>query len=324
MPDREKLVRLYELMTTIKQCDEKFRSLIGSGQLFFIYYSPRGQEAIAAAVGAALTAEDYLVTTYRGMHHHLAKGVSLRDLWAEFLGKAAGPCKGKGGPMHITDPRSGVMVTTGVVGSGLPIGVGLAMSSQLRGDGRVTVVTFGDGATNIGAFHEALNMAALWDLPVVFLCENNGYAESTARSLHQRIERISDRAVAYGLTGVTVDGNDPVAVYRAVRDAVARARAGEGPSLVEATTFRLFGHYFGDTMGYIPAEELQAAVADDPVPRFRSWLIESGHAKEGELADLEGAADAAIADAAEYAMALPPPDPEVELETDVYAEVMAL
>ena len=227
------------------------------------YYSPRGQEAVAAAMGAALAPTDYLVTTYRGLHDQIAKGVPLPVLLAEMLGRAAGTGKGKGGPMHVVWPDVGLMLTTGVVGSGLPIAAGLAWAAQ-RGaaggePGRVTVVCFGDGATNIGAFHEAANLAALWQLPVVLLCQNNGYGEHTAFADHQRIEHVADRAAAYGMPGVTVDGNDPEAVLGALRDATARARAGGGPTLVEAVTYRLFGHVFGDRMSYVDPAELEAA-----------------------------------------------------------------
>lgn len=320
-PERDTLVRLYESMTRIKQCDERFRSLLSSGQMFIIYYSPRGQEAIAAAIGTALRPDDYLVTTYRGLHDHLAKGVSMRDLWAEFLGRATGTCKGKGGPMHITDKKSGVMVTTGVVGSGLPIANGLALSSQVMGDGKVTVVTFGDGASNIGAFHEALNLASLWSLPVVFVCQNNGYGEHTAFAKAARQENVAVRAAGYAMPGVTVDGNDPPAVYGAVTEAVERARSGGGPTLVEATTYRFWGHYFGDAMAYMPPEEREAAMAADPVPRYRAWLIEQGHATEEQLAAFEAKVEEEITDAVEFAQSSPFPEAD-EIYTDVYAEVV--
>jgi acetoin:2,6-dichlorophenolindophenol oxidoreductase subunit alpha len=311
-------VRLYKTMTTIKLCDEEFRGQLAKGRIFIVYYSPRGQEAIAAAIGATLTRDDYLVTNYRGLHDHIAKGISLRDLCAEFLGRVGGTCKGKGGPMHITDPKNGIMVTTGIVGSGLPIGNGLALSSQLRGDGRVTVVTFGDGASNIGAFHEALNMAAIWDLPIVFVCQNNGYAEMSAFNKQQKNENVSIRATSYGMPGVTVDGNDPIASHTAMAEAVDRARSGGGPTLVEATTYRFWGHYLGDGMSYMPKEEREAAMAADPVPRFRRWLIDNDIAGESELAQIDERASAEVKDAFEFAHASPLPDTK-EAITDVYA-----
>ncbi|WP_293769685.1 thiamine pyrophosphate-dependent dehydrogenase E1 component subunit alpha [Sporichthya sp.] len=313
---------MYELMTTIKQCDERFRSMIAAGEIGFLHFPVRGQEVVAAALGVTLRHDDYLVTNYRGMHDSIAKGVSLGELWAEYLGKATGTCKGKGGPMHITDRKSGVMVTTGVVGSGTVIANGLAYASQLRQDGRVTAVTFGDGATSIGAFHEALNLAKTWNLPVVFLCQNNLYAEKTAYSKFQTTPTIGERASAYGLPGVTVDGNDALAIHDALQTAVEHARSGRGPYLVEAMTYRFFGHYFGDPMTYQSATEREAAIAADPVPRYRQWLIQLGHATEGELVAMDDAAKLLIDDAVEFALNSPDPD-LAELDLDVYAAEVA-
>lgn len=319
-PDAATCLALFDTMTTIKQTDERFRTLIGSGQIFLMYYSPRGQEAIAAAIGAALRPDDYLVTTYRGLHDQLAKGVSLRSLWAEFLGRSTGPCRGKGGPMHLTDRDAGVMVTTGIVGSGLPIANGLALAAQHRSEDRVTVVCFGDGATSIGAFHEALNLASLWSLPVVFVCQNNGYAEMTSYAKGQPVESVAARAPGYGLPGATVDGNDPVAMLEALSTAAERARSGAGPTLIEASTYRFWGHYFGDAMTYMPPEEREAAMTADPVSSFRARLIADGHATEEQLTAVETAAEAAIDDAVAFALDSPFPD-EAELDIDVYAEV---
>lgn len=320
-PSPDVLRAMFEMMTKIKLCDEKFRTLIKSGQIVVTYYSPRGQEVIPAAFSQLLRQDDYVVTIYRGLHDHIAKGVNLRDLWAEFLGKRAGTCKGKGGPMHITDPSAGLMVTTGIVGSGMPIANGFGLAAQLAGTDQVTVVNFGDGATNIGAFHEALNLASVWKLPVIFTCQNNRYAEHTAFADGTSAPTIAARGPGYSMPSVTVDGNDPIAMYAAARAAVGRARAGDGPTLVEAMTYRFHGHIMGDTMTYMPEEELAAAIEADPVPRFRAWLIEQGYLSEQEALDMEEALDAEIADAAEYAIACDPPDPS-EIEDDVYAEVI--
>lgn len=319
-PDRETLLRMFEIQSRIKLCDERFRTMLTSGQIQLIYYSPRGQECISAGWGVHLRPDDFVVTIYRGLHDHLAKGVPLRELWAEFLGRATGTCKGKGGPMHITHPASGLMVTTGIVGAGIPIANGLALAAQLRGTDQVTVVNFGDGASNIGAFHEGLNLAGAWKLPVVFVCQNNLYGEHTPYRAVTPIERIGDRGAAYGMPGVTVDGNDPVAVWAAMGEAVARARAGEGPTLVEARTYRFWGHLMGDAMEYMDRDERKAAMAADPVLRYRDWLVEHGHATEQQLAEMEEQITAAIDDAVEFALASPEPDP-AELWTDVYAEV---
>jgi acetoin:2,6-dichlorophenolindophenol oxidoreductase subunit alpha len=322
VPPREVLVHMYEVQHRIVQCDERFRSMLMGGQIQLIYYSPRGQECISAAYAEHLRPDDVVVATYRGLHDHIAKGVPLRELWAEFLGRSTGTCKGKGGPMHITHPASGVMVTTGIVGAGIPIANGFGLAAQLDGSDRVTVVNFGDGASNIGAFHEGLNLAAVWKLPVIFVCQNNQYGEHTHMRDATGVERISERAASYGMAGVTVDGNDPVAMWTVAREAVARARAGEGPTLVEAVTYRFWGHLLGDDMGYQPKEERAAAMAADPVPRYRAWLVANGHATDEELSELEARVVAEVEDAVRFALESPPPD-ESELLTDVYAEVTA-
>lgn len=316
------LTGIFTTATRIKVCDEKFRSLILTGQVSAQYYSPRGQEIVAAALGALLRVDDYVVTTYRGLHDQLAKGVPMDELWAEFFGKGTGLCKGKGGPMHITHPASGLMVTTGIVGGGLPIANGLALAAQLRGTDQVTVVNFGDGATNIGAFHEACNLAGLWRLPVVFCCQNNRYAEHTSFEDGTSVARVADRASSYNFPGVRVDGNDPVAMYSAARDAVERARAGEGPTLLEAMTFRFHGHQMSDNNVYMKPGELDAARANDPVTGFRSWLLDNGVAGEDQLAGIEAAAKNEVEHALTFATDSPPP-PLSEGLTDVYQEVVA-
>jgi len=319
--DKKTLVDIYRRMALIQRSDDKFRAVIKSGKIVAPYYSPRGQEAIPAAVSVNLTNDDYICTIYRGIHDMLAKGVPSRLLWAEIAGKATGTCKGKGGPMHITHPESGVMVTTGIVGSSMPIADGLALAAQIRGEKRVAIAYFGDGASNIGAFHESLNMASVWKLPVVFVCQNNGYGEHTRYELATSAKNISDRAIGYQMPGVTIDGNDPLAVYAAAREAVARARSGQGPTLIEAKTFRFHGHVFGDADAYMEKGEKEAAMARDPVPRFRSWLVEGGVA-ESELAVLEAAIDREIEEAVAFALESPVPD-LAELHSDVLAEEVA-
>jgi len=318
-PDRQTLVGIYRRMTLIKQNDERFRAVIKSGKLVMPYYSPRGQEVIPSAVSAHLQDDDYICTIYRGVHDMLAKGVPTRLLWAELAGKVTGTCKGKGGPMHITHPASGVMVTTGIVGSSMPIANGLALASQIRGDKRVTIAYFGDGASNIGAFHEALNLAGVWKLPVVFVCQNNRYAEHTRYEAGTAAARIADRAQGYSMPGIRVDGNDPVAMWQVAGEAIRRARDGEGPTLIEAMTFRFHGHVFGDADAYMDPAEKAAAMEQDPVPAFRTWLIGNGHATEAELAGMESQIAAEIDEALEFALASDYPD-AAELRKDVYAE----
>ena len=319
--DRDTLLDIYRRAMLIHRTDERIRSLLMSGKLRLVYYPVRGQEVVSAAMMSALRPDDYLVTTYRGVHDQLAKGIPPKDLWAEFTGKASGTCKGKGGPMHITDPATGVMVTTGIVGSGLPIANGLALSSVLKKDGRVTVVCFGDGATNIGAFHEAMNMASVWKLPVIFCCQNNRYGEHTPYAESTSAKQIIDRAPGYSMPGVRVDGNDAAAMHRTARDAVERARAGGGPTLIEAMTYRMLGHTFGASTSYVPKSLLQEAAENDPLPRLRSTLLEM-QSSEAELdaivADIERDIDAAV----EHALSSPYPDP-VELRRDVLSREIA-
>ena len=314
------LTQIFTTATRIKVCDEKFRWLILTGQVSAQYYSPRGQEIVSASIGALLRPTDYMVTTYRGLHDQLAKGVPMRELWAEFFGRATGSCKGKGGPMHITHPDSGLMVTTGIVGSGLPIANGLALAAQLQGTDQVTVVNFGDGATNIGAFHEACNLAALWKLPVVFCCHNNRYAEHTSFEDGTSVDRVADRAASYRMPGVRVDGNNPVEMYEAARTAVERARAGEGPTLLEAMTFRFYGHQMSDQNEYMKPGELERERAADPVLTFRKWLIDQDVLAESDIEAIEAQAKSEVQSAFEFAEASPLPDLSEAL-TDVYEEV---
>jgi pyruvate dehydrogenase E1 component alpha subunit len=319
IPDGEILVGIYRRMTRIKQNDERFRAVLKSGKLVMPYYSPRGQEVIPSAVSACLDDEDYICTIYRGVHDMIAKGIPLNDLWAEFGGRATGTCKGKGGPMHVTHPGTGVMVTTGIVGSSMPIANGLALAAQIRGEKRVSVAYFGDGASNIGAFHEALNMASVWKLPVIFVCQNNGYGEHTKYANSTAVANIAQRAASYSMPGITVDGNDPVATYLAAREAVDRARQGLGPSLIEAKTFRFHGHVFGDADAYMDKGEKDAWMAKDPVPLFRNWLIKTGLASEDQLATLEAAIELEIDEAVEFTLNSPYPD-LAELRRDIYKD----
>jgi TPP-dependent pyruvate/acetoin dehydrogenase alpha subunit len=292
-PDNATLLEMYRLAVLIKTNDEKIRAAARAGKINLIYYSPRGQEFIPVAMSVHLTTRDYVATIYRGIHDQLAKGVPSKLIWAEYAGRSTGSCKGKGGPMHITYPEVGVMVTTGIVGSSMPIANGFALASQLRKDGRVSVAYFGDGASNIGAFHESLNLAGVWKLPVVFVCQNNRYAEHSKFEKFTSGGNVAKRAEAYGIAGIQVDGNDPVAMWRASKQAVDRARAGGGPTLIEALTFRFHGHLLGDDASYIPKEELAQAVAADPVPAFRKKLLADGAATEAQLdTDVFGASRA--------------------------------
>jgi acetoin:2,6-dichlorophenolindophenol oxidoreductase subunit alpha len=310
--------RLYGLMVLMKTADDRLSKGIGTGEFMCVYWPSRGQEAIGAAMGVSLRDEDQLVTTYRGLHDLIGKGVPLEEIYGEMMGRSVGASRGKGGTMHIAKPDRGVMLSTGIVGAGPPVAVGLAMAAKRKKIDRVTVVSFGDGATNTGSFHEAANMAALWDLPMVFVCQNNLYAEMTPTSETMKLERVADRAAGYGMPGVRVDGNDPLAVTTALREALERARRGDGPTFLECVTFRFRGHYFGDRMPYIPEEQLAAAVAADPVPRFRQHLLDTGVCAADELSRVDEEALAEVERALATVLSADAPSAD-ELDRDVYA-----
>ena len=263
-----------------------------------------------------------MTATYRGAADEIAKGVPLREMWAEMLGKQTGTSKGRGGPMHISDPDHGLMLCTGIVGAGMPIAVGLGLSSQLKGDGKVTITNFGDGATNIGAFHESLNLASVWSLPVVFVCQNNQYGEHTRYSDTARNPSVVDRAPAYGMKGIKVDGMDPVATYLAAKEAVDHARSGDGPVLLECVTFRTLGHVLSDKNEYMDPDQLAEQIANDPVPRFRAWMISEGVADEAALSDIDAKVSGEVTAAYEQAAADPDADPATVIE-DNYGQATA-
>ncbi len=315
---RELLLQMFETVMKIRTFDDKAQKLIATAQAFFVHYPVRGHEIISAAVAEAIEPDDYMTATYRGLADEVAKGVPLHELWAEMIGKETGTSKGRGGPMHISDPEHGLMLCTGIVGGGIPVATGLGLASQLKGDGRVTICNFGDGATNIGAFHESLNMASVWSLPVVYVCQNNQYGEHTKFSDTQRTKSVVDRAAAYAMTGIQVDGTDPVATFEAATEAVAHARRGDGPVLLECITFRTLGHVLSDQNEYMDPERLAAEIANDPVPRFRAWLMEHGHADEAELTAIEERVVAEVDAAYEQASADPAADPAT-VTGDVFA-----
>ena len=275
-PDAATAVGIYRTMARIAAVDTRIQQSLTAGDLYFQYYPCGGQEAIPAAIATLLDPEDKSVITYRCIHDIVAKGTPIREIIAEMYGRATGTSKGKGGPMHLSDPHSGLMVTTGIVGAGAPIAAGIALGEQLKGSGRVVTCSFGDGAANIGAVHEALNLAALWKLPIVFVCQNNLYAEYTSYAASTASPTIAGRAEGYGMAGERVDGTDPFAVREAAARAIARARAGDGPTLLECTAYRLQGHSFGSDEAHMDAEGLAAARAANPVTRYRQRLLDEG------------------------------------------------
>ncbi|EHI13350.1 alpha-ketoacid dehydrogenase subunit alpha/beta [Mycolicibacterium thermoresistibile] len=295
----DRAIALYRLMSKVHHADARVRKGLSSGEIAMSYWPVTGQEAMSAGAALALSDGDQLVSTYRGLGDVVAKGIDLAGYFGEILGRRTGLSRGKAGAMGISDPDHGIAWTTGIVGAGPLFANGIALAASIRGTGQVVLVSFGDGATSIGYVHEAMNMAALWNLPVVFFCQNNAWAECTAMERYTRTARLSDRAQGYGMPGVTVDGTDPRAVHDAVAEAVTRARSGGGPTFVEALAYRLQGHYFGDTMAYADPDELAAKRADPPFDRYRRRLIDEGIATAATLdqidAELAAQVDAAFA-----------------------------
>jgi TPP-dependent pyruvate/acetoin dehydrogenase alpha subunit len=318
-PDLEIRIGLYRTMQECRQFETRAQELFFEGLVRGTTHLGVGQEAVAAGFAGAMREDDYTFATYRGHNHALARGAPMGPLYAELFGRANGLMGGKGGSMHITDVGHHMMGSYAIVGAHLPIALGAAWSAQYRKSGQVAVCFFGDGTTNIGAFHEALNMAAVWKAPVVFVCENNQYMEYTAIASVTAVERpAADRASAYGLEPIVVDGNDVEAVYAVASRAIDRARAGEGPSLVEAITYRHGGHSRADPGKYRPDDEVEAWKARDPIPAIRARLLESG-VDEATLDAIDAEARARVAEAEAEARAGPEPSPAV-IETQVWAD----
>jgi acetoin:2,6-dichlorophenolindophenol oxidoreductase subunit alpha len=311
---------MYRIMVTIAAADERATAEASAGALKAAMYPVRGLETVCGALGITLEIRDPLVSTYRNLGDAIAKGVPLRAIIAEFYGRSSGTSKGKGGPMHLVDVAHGLMATSGIVGGGLPIAVGLGLAAALDGDGAVAVATFGDGTTSIGAFHESLNLAALWKLPMVFVCQNNGWGEHTALRDYSPIEVLARRADAYAMHSVTVDGFDAIATLEALREAVAAARNGHGPTLVECVTYRLSPHVATADMSYMPQDELAEAQGRDHLATFRHLLVAGGTLTDHRLTNVESDARAAVDEAFAFAQADAPPAAE-EMFTDVYQEV---
>jgi len=310
------LKAIYTQISRIHEVDKAVKAGLSSGKFRFTYWPMTGQEAIPATLSALVSADDYMVTIYRGIHDLVAKGVPLKSLFAEMLGREDGVNKGKGGSPHVSDPASGAMLTTGIVGAGTPIANGLALAAKMRGEGRVTVVNFGDGATSIGAVHEALNLASLWKLPVIFLCQNNQIGEYTAIPDYTASPDFFSRAAALGFKGVKLDGNDVVSFHRAMQKIVADVRAGNGPVFVEAVTMRLGSHAGIAETDHLDASALAKARAEWPVPRTRALLIDSGVASEEEVAAIDAAAKAEVEEAVAFAL-----ESRVTPATEMYVDV---
>jgi TPP-dependent pyruvate/acetoin dehydrogenase alpha subunit len=315
----DELVALYERMAVIRRTEKAAQDLFLAGLVKGTTHLAAGQEAVAVGAAAALRDDDYVFATYRGHHHVIARGASPEECLAELMSRATGICKAKGGSMHLTKAAAGMLGSYAIVGAHLPMAAGAAWSAMLRGSGQVAVAFFGDGATNIGAFHEALNLAATWKLPAIFICENNLYMEYTPIADVTAVPNpAADRAASYGLPRIVVDGNDVLAVRDTMRDAVAKGRAGDGPSLIEALTYRHFGHSRTDPAKYRPADEVEAWLARDPLVVARTRLADLG-LPESAAVDADARVEELIAAAIAGAKAAPGPDP-AEALTDVWAD----
>jgi len=308
------LLGMYRKMVEIRQFEDTVHFMFLEGKLPGTVHLYQGEEAVAAGVCANLTREDVVLSTHRADGHALAKGVSMKACFAEFFGKTTGCCAGKGGAMHLGDMSVGMLPAIAIVAGGVPIAAGCALSFKFRKKNNVAVSFFGEGATNEGVWHESLNMAAVWNLPVIFVCENNLYGASTHATKVMKIKDVAERAAAYGMPGVVVDGNDVIAVYRAAAEAVTRARSGNGPTLLECKTYRRGGHSRGDSNRYRDKEEEKAWLARDPVVIARNKLKETGILTDPEIKRIDEEVKAQIDEAIAFAGASPFPAPEDTLE----------
>jgi pyruvate dehydrogenase E1 component alpha subunit len=318
MIGKDALLEMFYLMVKIRRVEERLLDLFAQGKIPGFIHVSIGQEAVPVGVCSCLKPGDFISTTHRGHGHALAKGADLKRFMAEIFGRRDGYCRGRGGSMHVASSELGLIGSNGIVGGGIPISLGTAFASVYKGNDRVTVSFFGDGASNEGTFHESLNLAALWDLPVVFCCENNEWAEFTPKSVHMRIEKISERATSYGIPGVTVDGDDVLSVLEEAARAIARARKGEGPTLLECKTHRWFGHFAGDAQKYRSSKEIEEAKGFDPLLRFQETLFKLGTLKPEDVERLELKVRSEIDEAVAFALNSPIPADESLLE-DVYS-----
>jgi pyruvate dehydrogenase E1 component alpha subunit len=319
--DAALIVAMYERMLVIRQFEEQAIALFERGHIRGNVHPCIGQEAVSVGVCANLRWDDYMTSTHRGHGNCLAKGADPKRMMAELLGRKTGYCKGKGGSMHIADFDGGNLGANGIVGGGFPIATGAGIGIQNRGTDQVVVCFFGDGAANQGTFHESLNLAALWKLPVLYVCENNQYALSTPLRESVGLPELSERARGYGIPGARVDGNDVLAVHAAAAEAVRRARAGEGPTLLDCLTYRFFGHFTGDKghgITYRTKQEMEEWRNRCPIARLRRHLLGAAMATDAQLEKIETQAQALIAAAAQYGLDSPWPSPEEALE-DVFA-----
>jgi pyruvate dehydrogenase E1 component alpha subunit len=311
---KKEKIKLLEMMLTVRFFEEKARELYYNGSIRGTLHLSIGQEAVSSGACLTLNSKDFIVSNHRGHGHCIAKGSDEKKVLSEILGKESGCSGGRGGSMHIFDIASGVMGTNGIVGGGIPIATGVGLGIQLRKLDSVCLCFFGEGASNEGSFHEALNMAAIWDLPVVFICENNHFCDTTPYQDVIPIENISDRAVSFGIKGIRIDGNDVLEVYKQVTKAVEKARKGSGPTLIECKTYRWEGHHLGDPCVYRTKEEVKQWRKRCPILRYKKSLKEQGILTEGEIDVIDSKIKNKISDAEEFALASNSPEPDTVLE----------
>lgn len=314
----KKALEMYKRMLKIRRFEERVRYLFLEGIMPGTIHQYDGQEACAVGVCSALVDGDVIASTHRPHGHAIAKGLTYKEIMAELFGKTTGCCKGKGGSMHLGNIDKGMLPAIAIVGGNLPIVTGMGLAFKLKGKKNVAVSFFGDGASNEGAFHEAINLAAIYDIPAVFVCENNLYGASTHVSIVCKLKNIADRACAYGIDGVVADGNDVLAVYEASQKVIKKARNGGGPSILELKTFRRCGHSRRDSKAYMRKEELDYWMARDPIAMFKDILLKTGFCSEEDLERISKEVDAEVEEAVEYAQASPDPRPEDALE-DIFA-----
>ena len=316
-PNKKQLIEFYSQMARIRMVEEKLMEVFSGGEIPGFLHVCIGQEATPVAVCSHLTESDYMATTHRGHGHALAKGIDLKRFMAELFGRRNGPCRGRSGSMHLADASRGIIGANGIVGGGIPIAVGAAFAAKFKKSGQVTVCFFGEGATGEGTFHESLNLAALMRLPIVFVCENNRWAEFTPQAVHMPIRDVADRAAAYDIPGKTL-ANDFLAIHEAAAEMVARARKGLGPSLLEVQSARWYGHYVGDAQKYRPPEDIEAAKAADCIADFEKKLLTKKLLEAKTVRRIRKTIQAEIDAAVEFARESPRPEPS-ELMEELWA-----
>ncbi len=317
----EKIKEMYTTMLKIRKFEEFAVGATAEGRIPGFIHLYIGEEAIATGVCANLKPDDYITSTHRGHGHIIAKGGELNKMMAELFGKADGYCKGRGGSMHIADASKGILGANGIVGAGHDIALGAGLSAQYKGTDQVCICFFGDASTNQGTFHESLNMSSTWKLPVVYVCENNGFGISVSQKRHQAIKDVADRGAAYNVPGVVVDGNDVFAVSEAAAEAIKRAREGKGPTIVECKTWRQRGHFEGDACVYKDKDEQEAWLKKDPIPRLEKYMLENGVLDEAGLKEIQAEVAAMVKEAADFADKSPMPELSTALQ-DVYTDII--